>query len=287
MENDNSQFLISDTKPNVENAQLLRDMLMYFREKRESLLQHLVYKITLQGLPEGITLEEIETQFVMIYNLQIDCLEKGQCDDWKVFAEKLGERRILKEFSIIQMMISLITLRDIIVRSLFERYQQDKKQLSAAIDTCEAVFNENLGIVIAAYAKDREKRYRQQEEAIRELSTPVLQVRDRFLVLPIIGVLDTFRARQLTAQLLQVIRETRARVVVMDITGVPNVDSKVANHIVQTVEASRLLGATVIVTGISSEIAQTIVTLGIDLSGLKTAGNLQGGIEEADKILSR
>ncbi|HYS00055.1 MAG TPA: STAS domain-containing protein, partial [Gemmatimonadales bacterium] len=105
------------------------------------------------------------------------------------------------------------------------------------------------------------------------------------LILPIIGVIDPQRARQLTEQLLRAIRTNRAKVVVIDITGVAAMDSNVANHLVQTVEASRLLGATVIVTGLSPEIAQTLVTIGVDLSEMATVGDLQGGIEEAERLL--
>src|SRR3989441_1241996 len=86
-------------------------------------------------------------------------------------------------------------------------------------------------------------------------------------------------------QLLRAIRTNRAKVVVIDITGVAAMDSNVANHLVQTVEASRLLGATVIVTGLSPEIAQTLVTIGVDLSEMATVGDLQGGIEEAERLL--
>ncbi|MGH8637698.1 MAG: STAS domain-containing protein, partial [Burkholderiales bacterium] len=117
------------------------------------------------------------------------------------------------------------------------------------------------------------------------LSTPVLPVRERLLILPIIGVIDPQRARQLTEQLLAGIRTNRAKVVVMDITGVPAIDSSVANHLVQTVEAARLLGAAVIVTGLSPEIAQTLVTIGMDLGKMTTVGDLQGGIEEAERLL--
>jgi len=136
-----------------------------------------------------------------------------------------------------------------------------------------------------SFVQERERIIRQQQEAIRELSTPVLQVRERLLILPIIGVIDPQRARQLTEQLLRGIRANRAKVVVIDITGVPSVDSTVANHLVQTVDASRLMGATVIVTGLSSEIAQTLVTIGVDLTKMKTVGDLQGGIEEAERLL--
>ena len=89
----------------------------------------------------------------------------------------------------------------------------------------------------------------------------------------------------MTEQLLRGIRNNRAKVVVIDITGVPSVDSTVANHLVQTVDASRLMGATVIVTGLSSEIAQTLVTIGVDLTKMRTVGDLQGGIEEAERLL--
>jgi len=133
--------------------------------------------------------------------------------------------------------------------------------------------------------QERERIIRQQQEAIRELSTPVLQVRERLLILPIIGVIDSQRARQLTEQLLRGIRNNRAKVVVVDITGVPTIDSVVANHLVQTVEASRLMGASVIITGLSSEIAQTLVTIGVNLSKMNAVGDLQGGIEEAERLL--
>jgi len=110
-------------------------------------------------------------------------------------------------------------------------------------------------------------------------------VRERLLILPIIGVIDPQRARQLTEQLLRSIRTNRAKVVVIDITGVPVMDANVANNLVQTVEATRLLGATVIITGLSPEIAQTLVTIGVDLGKMNTVGDLQGGIEEAERLL--
>ena len=119
---------------------------------------------------------------------------------------------------------------------------------------------------------------------MRELSTPVLQLRDRLLILPIIGVLDSARARQLTEQLLGAIRDNRATVVVIDITGVATIDRTVANHLVQTVEASRLMGARTILTGLSSEIAQTLVDLDVDLGMMQTVGDLQGGLEEAERL---
>jgi rsbT co-antagonist protein RsbR len=143
----------------------------------------------------------------------------------------------------------------------------------------------DLGLIVDVLVYERERLIRQQAEAIRELSTPVLQIRDRLLLIPIIGVIDTHRARLITESLLNAIRRNRARVVVMDVTGVATIDSRVANHIMQTVAAARLMGAIVVVTGISSEVAQSLVALGIELSKLNTVGDLEGGLEEAERIL--
>lgn len=142
-----------------------------------------------------------------------------------------------------------------------------------------------LGALGDAYLAAKEQIIVQQQAAIRELSTPVLQLRDRLLLLPLIGVIDTHRARQLTEEMLVEIRDRRARVVVMDITGVPMVDSKVASHLVQSVAAARLMGASVIVTGISPGIARTLVTLGAELGEVTTLAELESGIVEAERRL--
>ncbi len=127
---------------------------------------------------------------------------------------------------------------------------------------------------------------RQQQETIRELSTPVLQVRAGLLILPIVGAIDSQRAQMLTQNLLLAIRDRRATVVVIDITGVPGVDSAVANHLVQTVDACRLMGASVIVSGLSPEVAQTLVMLGIDLGKMQTVGDLESGIKIGERIIA-
>jgi rsbT co-antagonist protein RsbR len=143
----------------------------------------------------------------------------------------------------------------------------------------------DIGIILDVLIAERERTLKLQQEAIRELSTPTLQIRDRLLILPIIGLLDSVRARQLTDGLLNAVRANRAKVVVMDITGVVTIDSKVANHLIQTVAAARLMGARVIVTGLSADTAQALVSLGINLGQLNTMGDLQGGLEEAERFL--
>lgn len=143
----------------------------------------------------------------------------------------------------------------------------------------------DMGVHTDVLVHERERVIGRQSEAIRELSTPVLQIRDRLLLLPLIGVVDTHRAQAITENLLRAIRGSRARVVVIDVTGVATIDSKVANHLLQTVTAARLMGAHAIVTGVSADVAQSMVALGIELTPFRTVGDLQGGLEEAERRL--
>jgi rsbT co-antagonist protein RsbR len=149
----------------------------------------------------------------------------------------------------------------------------------------DAFFDVAMATIGTAYLVRKESTIEVQQDAIRELSTPVLPLRDGMLILPVVGVVDSHRAHQLTQHLLEAIRQSRATVAVVDITGVPSVDSKVANHFIQTVEAAKLMGTIVILTGLSPAIAKALVTLGVDLSKLNTVGDLQGGVEEAERIL--
>jgi rsbT co-antagonist protein RsbR len=165
---------------------------------------------------------------------------------------------------------------------------QDGKDAAAAFEayaSLEKVAFFDIGLQIDVLIHERERTIRLQSAAIRELSTPVLQIRERLLLLPLIGLIDTHRAQLITENLLRSIRANRAKVVVMDITGVATIDSKVANHLIETVSAARLMGASVIVTGVSAEVAQSMVALGIDLGPFHTVGDLQGGLEEAERVL--
>lgn len=175
-------------------------------------------------------------------------------------------------------------LRQIAAR-LLDEYADRPEQAFSAFHSLTKLLFFDIGLAVDTYIYQRERTIANQQEAIRELSTPVLRLRERLLVLPIIGILDTSRAQKLTEDLLASIRESRARVVILDVTGVPAVDSAVANHLLQAVEASRLMGAKVIVTGLSSNVAQALVTLGVDLTKMNAVGDLQGGIEVADRIM--
>lgn len=180
----------------------------------------------------------------------------------------------------------IAAFRDLLRARLTELAKHDLERAALAAEGMHRLLDVAMATIGQAYLQAKEEIIRDQQEAIREISTPVLQIRDQVLILPIVGLVDTHRARQITEALLRAIRDRRARAVVMDITGVPIVDSKVAKHLAQACEAARLMGAVVIVTGISQEIAQTLVTIGADLSTVRTLGDLQSGIEEVEHLLS-
>jgi anti-anti-sigma regulatory factor len=131
-----------------------------------------------------------------------------------------------------------------------------------------------------------EEQLKAQAKAIDELSTPVIQLWDGILALPLIGTIDSARAKQIMENLLSEIVKSKSSQVVIDITGVPIVDTGVASRLMRTVEAARLLGAECILTGISPVIAQTLVTIGVNLRSIKTRATLKNGLESALKNLN-
>ena len=117
-----------------------------------------------------------------------------------------------------------------------------------------------------------------QQRAIAELSTPVIPIMDRIIVMPLIGSIDSLRARDITRTLLAGIQQHRAKVVILDVTGVGIMDTGIVNHLNKTIQAARLKGAQTIVTGMSDAVAEAIVDLGIDWSNIQTLADLQTGL---------
>ena len=264
---------------------LLSELVAHLREHRTDLRQEWAQRITKARLLTAMSEEEVFTEATAVYDQYVEALETGTFEALQAYARNLSERIIPRGVETDEVVGIVLLLRDVLARSLFAKYQNDFAKLNRILDAYEPAANRIANTVAVGFVQERERIIREQQEAIRELSTPVLQVRERLLILPIVGAIDPQRARQLTEQLLHGIRATRGKVVVMDLTGVPAVDSSIANHLVQTVEATRLLGATVIVTGLSPSIAQTLVNIGVDLGKMNTVGDLQGGIEQAERLL--
>jgi rsbT co-antagonist protein RsbR len=269
----------------AEDQALLPELVALLRARRGDLREEWVHRITNAALLSVMTSEEIFSEVTTVYDSYVDVLETGSVERLQAYARDLSERIIPRGVDTDEVLGIVLLLRDVLARALFVNYKDDEVLLNAILDAYEPAANRIAVTVGVSFVEERERVIREQQEAIRELSTPVLQVRERLLILPIIGILDAQRARQLTEQLLGAIQSSRAKVVVIDITGVAAIDVTVANHIVQAVEAARLMGASAIITGLSSKIAQTLVDLGVDLSMMKTVGDLQGGLEEAERLL--
>jgi rsbT co-antagonist protein RsbR len=269
----------------ITEGQLLPELVSHLRRHRTELREEWASRINDSHLLNAMTPHELFTETTSVYDNYVEVLETGSVEALQQYARDLSERIIPRGVETHEVVGIVLLLRDVLARSLFQKYHDDFSLLNRVLDAYEPAANRIANTVAVSFVDERERVIRQQQEAIRELSTPVLQVRERLLILPIIGVLDSQRAGQLTEQLLTGIRRHRARVVVIDITGVANVDASVADHLVKTVDASRLMGASVIITGLSSNIAQTLVTIGVDLSKMNTIGDLQGGIEEAERLL--
>ena len=272
-------------QPGETISSLLRELVAHLRQNRTQMREEWAQRITEAKLLTAMTQEEIFAEATSVYDNYGEALETGTFEALQAYARNLSERIIPRGVETHEVVGIVLLLRDVLARSLFAKYQTDFTKLNRILDAYEPAANRIANTVAVGFVQERERIIREQQEAIRELSTPVLQVRERLLILPFLVVFDPQRARQLTELLLRGIRTNRAQVVVIDITGVAAMDATVANHLVQTVEASRLLGATVIVTGLSPEIAQTIVNIGVDLVKMNTVGDLQGGIEQAERLL--
>ena len=170
-------------------------------------------------------------------------------------------------------------------RPLFSLLQAELAEQPALLAEQLWVISElfdGLGLhAIATYQRSREAVIKRQQDELLELSTPVVKLWDGVLALPLIGTLDSQRSQMVMESLLQRIVDTGSEIAIIDITGVPTVDTLVAQHLLKTVTAIRLMGADCIVSGVRPQIAQTIVHLGLDLGGLSTKANLADALKLA------
>jgi len=239
------QRVVGELERSADQTELLPELVAHLQHNRSSLREEWTNRITDTNLLSAMTAHEVFTEVTSVYDKYVAVLETGSVEELREYARDLSERIIPRGVETHEVVGVVLLLRDVLARSLFKKYHDDFDLLDRVLDAYEPAANRIANTVAVSFVEERERVIREQADALRELSTPVLQVRERLLILPIIGLLDTARAHQLTEQLLQAIRRHRARVVVIDITGVADVDEPVANHLVQTVDASGLMGANV------------------------------------------
>ncbi|MDP4300443.1 STAS domain-containing protein [Leptothrix discophora] len=162
-----------------------------------------------------------------------------------------------------------------------------RESLLPATLRIERLMDRCVLVLASAFMAAREDVIQRQTESLREVSTPVITLWDSILLLPLVGVVDSVRAQQISERLLEAIGRSEAEVTLIDVTGVPVMDTSVARHILKTVAAAEMLGTRVILTGISPSTAQTMVKLAIDLSSVPTRGSLKAGMALALTMTGR
>lgn len=223
----------------------------------------------------------------LVKNLVSDDLNDFEAESWNPVIEILGGIAITRArqgFSPRETGRFINTLKEALIEVL-QREISDLKQLLEESLKINRVMDNLSIITFETFIKGREEVILRQTDEISEISTPVIRVWDGILALPIIGTLDSSRTQIVMENLLQEIVETGSSIAILDISGVPAVDSLVAQHLIKTVAATRLMGAECIISGIRPEIAQTVVHLGIDLSNIITKASLASALSHAFKIL--
>ena len=247
---------------------------------------------TIAGTARGrISVDELNQQIQHFLDVFTPAVRSNKLDDisapeWaevRAFLDDLSRRRVLAGFSSDETATFIFSLK----RPLFDALQQEAAGVT--VQYAEDVWGatallDQLGLhTVKTFQKAREEIINRQQQELLELSTPVVKLWDGILALPMIGTLDSARTQVVMESLLQKIVETESEIAIIDITGVPTVDTLVAQHLLKTVTAIRLMGADCIISGVRPQIAQTIVHLGVDLQGVTTKANLADALALALK----
>ena len=201
-------------------------------------------------------------------------IETSEWEPVKEMLSSVSRTRAKQGFTPVEVATFVLSLKRPVFSAIQQELASDPAAVSAEIISASELLD-RLGLwTTEVYQKGREEVIMRQQEDMLELSTPVVKLWDGILALPIIGTLDSARTQVVMENLLQAIVDTGAEVAIIDITGVPTVDTLVSQHLLKTVAAARLMGAECIISGIRPQIAQTIVHLGVDLTEVITKANL-------------
>jgi rsbT co-antagonist protein RsbR len=266
------------------------------RKNEAGILSRWTQNLTESGAQRDtrISSDEVARQAKEFLNLLVEASPRGDTADvrgneWsstRGFLENLSRARALQGFEAAQTANFIFSLKQAMFEQVRNEYQ-DSPQLLADQTWQMSELIDRLGMLtITAFQKSREDIIARQQEELLELSTPVVKLWDGVLALPMIGTLDSQRTQVVMESLLQRIVDTGSEIAIIDITGVPTVDTLVAQHLLKTVTAIRLMGADAIISGVRPQIAQTIVHLGLDLQGIVTKANLADALALAMQRLN-
>lgn len=236
---------------------------------------------TLRGdLMKESELREQSRQFLNMFiraasqQPNLDNINTPAWEETREFLSSISRSRAHQGFSSIETATFIFSLKQPLFAMLRQELEGDSKRLADEMWVATSLLDK-LGLYTTeAYQKGREEVIGRQQQELLELSTPVVVLWEGILALPLIGTLDSARTQVVMESLLQKIVETGAGIAIIDITGVPTVDTLVAQHLLKTVSAARLMGADCIISGIRPQIAQTIVHLGVNLADVITKSTL-------------
>lgn len=260
-------------------------------EKKQSIYeQWILVQMSSDSLREDLlSIEELKSQSKTFLDELIRAVKQGNVndidsDEYSMLREILGEisdARAQQGFTPSETATYVFSLKDVLLSFLQEQFNDRPEILAVEIIKINKLLDQ-LGLyTFENYTKKREGIISRQQQEILELSTPVIQVWDGILAVPLIGTLDSIRSQIVMENLLKEITVTGAQITILDISGVPAMDTLVAQHLMKTVKAARLMGAECIISGIRPAIAQTIVHLGVDLSEVKTKATLASALKVA------
>jgi len=241
------------------------------------------------GRDSRISEKDLRAQTAEFLSLLQQAAQVGDVDDttgahWteiRRFLEELSRKRVLQGFTSEQTARFVFSLKKPLFARLRSELLKEPEALAEETWMASELLDKMGLLTIQAFQRTREEMINRQQQELLELSTPVIKLWEGVLAVPMIGTLDSARTQLVMESLLQKIVEHGAEIAIIDITGVPTVDTLVAQHLLKTVTAIRLMGAECIVSGVRPQIAQTIVHLGVDLEGVTTKANLADALSLA------
>ena len=243
-----------------------------------------------KGLITEKQLREESAQFLRILlkavaGGNLEDITAPEYDEVNKFLGSFSGNRAVMGFSPSETATFIFSLKDTVLRFLQDEFSDQPAEMNKAVIGFSMLMDKLGLITFETYVRAREEVIKEQQKFLLDVSTPVIQVWEEILVLPLIGTIESARAKQIMENLLEGIVTTKSSIVIMDITGVPAVDTEVANRLLRTMQAAKLMGAECVLTGISPQISQTLVHLGVDLSGVITRASLRDGLELAFRKL--
>jgi rsbT co-antagonist protein RsbR len=221
-------------------------------------------------------------QFARAIASDYDTDLSGQAwDSVRLHLEALSRERVIQGFTSSETAVFIFSLKKPLFDALREAFSTNPERLSVEFWKLSQVLDK-LGLVtVDSYQRERQQVIERQQQELLDLTTPVVKLWDSIVALPLIGTLDSERTQVVMEGLLNAIVDNEAAIAIIDITGVPTVDTLVAQHLLKTVAAARLMGAECIISGIRPQIAQTIVHLGVDLGDVVTKATLAEALKIA------